>query len=148
MNGGGAVLLRARPVPYRQVLRRHLPWSLLSGGVLFAAWVWPLAKLALHTCIFLRLTGYPCLSCGWTRGFVAMAHGAGWQVLQDCPLVILLYSLTALVFAWNTAALMLGVQLERGRWLSMAGRRGWWLVGLATGLILANWIYRLALGFK
>ncbi len=77
-----------------------------------------------------------------------MANGHWMTVLHDCPLVVVLYGLTALIFAWNAAALILGVNVERGRWLSMSGKQGGWLFGVAGLMVLANWIYRLAMGFK
>lgn len=135
-------------VAYWRVMANHLPWVLLSGGVLLGAFFLPLDRLPVRGCIFLRLTGYPCLSCGWTRGFVAMADGQWLAALHDCPLAVALYGLTALIFAWHAAALILGVSLERGRWLRLDGRQGWLLLGLAGLLALANWGYRLGMGFK
>ncbi len=149
MNGDQRGLFRAlRPASYGRVAVNHLPWVLLSGGVLLGAFFAPWDKFPIRTCVFLRLTGYPCLSCGWTRGFVAMANGQWLTALHDCPLAVGLYGLTALLFAWHAAALILGVNLERGAWLRLDGKRGWLLLGLAGLLALANWIYRLGMGFK
>jgi len=149
MSNGWLGLFRVtRPQGYGQVALRHLPWVVLSGMVLLASFFLPLDKFSVCTCAFLWLTGYPCPTCGWTRGFIAMANGHWMTVLHDCPLAAGLYGLTALIFAWNAAALILGVNVERGRWLSVSGKQGGWLFGLTCLMVLANWIYRLAMGFK
>src|SRR3989339_1498243 len=97
--------------PCRAVLVHHLPPALIAGGVLLAAAFLPLDRIPYTICTFLRLTGYPCPSCGLTRGFIAMAHGQWLTVLHTCPLAVLLYAATALVFAVNAAALLCGVRL-------------------------------------
>lgn len=126
----------------------HLIWAALAGSALLAALLLPVEKFSLCSCVFLRLTGYPCPSCGWTRGFVGMAAGQWATVIRDCPLAAALYAATAVVFAWHAAALILGVHLERGPWLRLDGRRGMAALAAAVLLVLANWIYRLAMGLK
>ena len=130
------------------VLAHHLPWVLIAGGVLLAAAILPLARIPYTVCTFLRLTGYPCPSCGLTRGFVAMAHGQWLAVLHACPLAALLYAATALVFAVNTVALLCGVRLTLGRGFKWRARA--WVVFLCFFglLILLNWVYRLMHGMK
>ena len=137
-----------RPGRYRAVLARHLPPAVLALGVLLAAAFLPLDRIPYTICTFLRLTGYPCPSCGLTRGFIAMAHGQWLAVLQACPLAALLYVAMALIFAVNAAALLCGVRLTPGRWLKWRARA--WVVFLCFFglLILFNWLYRLALGLK
>ena len=133
---------------YRAVLAHHLPPAVLALGVLLAAAILPLDRIPYTICTFLRLTGYPCPSCGLTRGFVAMAHGQWLAILHACPLAALLYAATALVFAVNTAALLCGVRLTPGRGLKW--RASTWVIFLCFFglLILFNWLYRLALGLK
>lgn len=101
----------SRPGGYRAVLAHHLPSALIAGVVLLAVALLPLDRIPYTICTFLRITGYPCPSCGLTRGFVAMAHGQWLAVLYACPLAALLYAATAFVFAFNTAALLCGVRL-------------------------------------
>ncbi|MCX6993774.1 MAG: DUF2752 domain-containing protein [Kiritimatiellaeota bacterium] len=133
---------------YRGVLLQHLPLVFIAGLILLAAALLPLDRIPYTICTFLRLTGYPCPSCGLTRGFVAMAQGQWLAVLHTCPLAVLLYAATALVFAVNMAALLCGVRLTPGRWLRWRARA--WVVFLCFFglLILFNWLYRLALGLK
>lgn len=136
-----------RPRGYGEVVGRYLPLALVSGVILLIAF-FPVDRFPFRICVFYRLTGYPCFSCGWTRGLVALAHGHWPQVFHDCPLVILLYALTALVFAWNAAGLLLGVNIALGPGLRLTKTRGLWLGGVLGLLILLNWIYRLALGLN
>jgi hypothetical protein len=134
--------------PCRVVLAHHLPWALIAGGVLLVTALLPLDRIPWTICTFLRITGYPCPTCGLTRGFVAMAHGQWPAVLRDCPLAALLYAATAFVFAVNAAALLCGVRLTPGRRLEWRARA--WVVCLCFCglLVLLNWVYRLALGLK
>ena len=133
---------------YRTVLAHHLPPAIIAGGILLAAAFLPLDRIPWTICTFLRLTGYPCPSCGLTRGFVAMAHGLWLAVLHTCPLAALLCAATALIFAVNTAALLCGVRLTFGRGLKWRARA--WVVFLCFFglLILLNWLYRLFYGMK
>jgi len=133
---------------FSAVLAHHLPWALIAGGVLLAVALLPLDRIPYTICTFLRLTGYPCPSCGLTRGFVAMAHGQWLAVLCACPLAALLYAATALLFAVNTAALICRVRLTPGRGLKW--RACGWVVFLCFFglLILSNWLYRLFYGMK
>lgn len=133
---------------YLPVLRRHLPPALISGGILLAAELLPLNLHPQIICPFFLLTGYSCLSCGLTRGLIAMAHGHWAAVLGTYPLAVLLYPATALFFAVNAAAVICRVRLTPGPWLKWH-RRGWLIfLGIFGLLVLLNWLYRLALGLK
>ena len=137
-----------KPRHYLDVVGAHFPLALVSGLVLLASFLLPGGKMIVRTCGFFRMTGYPCPFCGVTRAFTALGHGMWNYALTDCPLGILLYGFTALVFAWNAAGLLFGVRLRRGRWLSPGRRMKWFFFWLFVALVLANWTYRLAVGLK
>ena len=59
---------------YPGELNHELVWpaAFLSGAVF--AWGWFLSGLRLPPCVFMRLTGLPCLGCGGTRCARNLVH--------------------------------------------------------------------------
>lgn len=59
---------------YPGELNHELVWpATFLGGAVFA-WGWFLSGLQLPQCIFMRLTGLPCLGCGGTRCARNLVH--------------------------------------------------------------------------
>lgn len=125
----------------------HLPWVVIAGfplAVSFFARVHALPKVP---CGFLRLTGLPCPTCGYTRTFCALSDGRVSEAWVNSPAAVLLYVFLSLLLLWNGMALVSGRRIERGPWLCpgpRATRVGWMLCGL---LVLMNWVYRILSGF-
>ena len=73
--------------------RYRLPLAILSyPAFLLAARFVPFHRLP-STCLFLRVTGYPCPTCGMTRSTEALAHGNLAQAVRFNalgPVVVLL----------------------------------------------------------
>jgi hypothetical protein len=137
-----------RPLSYWDVVGVHFPLALVSGIVLFVSrWV-PSHLLPLRPCTFLNLTGYPCPFCGFTRSFQAMAHGDWAFALYSAPLALLLYMAVAIVFAWNAAGLLLGIQISFGRSLRLKSHWTRRAMAIFAILLILNWAYRLSLGLK
>jgi hypothetical protein len=137
-----------RPRTYWEVVGVHFAAAFLSGLLLFAALFVPLDRLPIPSCTFLTLTGYPCPFCGSTRAFVDMAHGRFGAAFLEHPWAAVLYIVTALIFAWNAAALLCGVVLKRGCLLRPSRRISailWAFVGCS---LTATWIYRVVAGLK
>lgn len=69
-----------------------LPALLVCGGILVLVIAarfeeaWPLQP---PPCSFRTITGIPCLACGGTRSFIALAHGEWLAALRFNPLVII-----------------------------------------------------------
>ena len=129
------------------VVRRHGVLFLVTGGILLASFVVRPERIPFRTCVFACVTDRPCITCGYIRAFSAMAKGDWPYVFHDSPVVVVLYALTAFVFAWNAAALAFGVVLEPGPVLKSRGMK-WSGAGLLIVLVLANWIYRLSMGLS
>ncbi len=144
----GSAWLNADRPRYAQVLVAHLPWAAVCGAVLAVAAFVPPAWVPVRACTFLWLTGYPCLFCGASRAFRSMAHGDWDAALTNSPFAAALFVVVALVFLWNVIALLAGVRLRPGQRLRFWQGRVLVVVLVLGGLVLANWGYRLAMGFK
>lgn len=145
---GGRLLSVERPGTYACVAWRHLPWAAGAAAVLLAAMFFPFEKVPLRICVFRLATGYPCITCGYTRGVVSVAQGRIAETVRDCPAAVPAYAAIACVFAWNAAALLCGRKLGLGRWLRPGPVAVRCIIAAAALIVLANWIYRLLMGFK
>ncbi len=115
-------------------------WMLVAIGVWLAAigaleWISHYSEVSFVTCPFKLLTGFPCLTCGATRGVVA--------TLQGHPLQGWLYNPMLFTAVFGMGAL-LTIRLCTGKMLQWRRKQRWqkWLAW--TGVILlagVNWIY-------
>lgn len=90
-------------------------------------------------CLFRRITGFPCLTCGSTRAVLSLGAGDLAQALAHNPLVLLVLALVAL---------SLILRLALGREIHLAPppllrRLAWVLVFVVA---LANWAYLIVTG--
>jgi len=121
---------------------RRPPWPLWAVALVVGwmaavgAAVWVMLKYGrpVELCLFKRLTGYPCPTCGSTRGMLHILQGdlAGAWTFNP-----LLFTVLA------AAAALLAVRLAFGRTVRIRMTRGEqriaWIVGIA--LLLLNWAY-------
>lgn len=121
----------------------HVVVVLLTGVPLAMARFVPLHALPLRACTFHAATGWPCPFCGFTRAFVALAHGDWGHALRDCPLAIPLFTVAVLLFIPSVAAVILGVRIRAGRWLTAILRHPKPVLVIGTLLVAVNWIYRI-----
>ena len=124
---------------------RRPPWPIWAVGLVLG-WlgvvgiaVWLMERYHQHVvlCAFKRLTGYPCPTCGATRGVLQLLRGdvgAAWRLNP------LLFSVLAVAAALLALRVALGraVRVEASR----RQRRIAW--GVAIGLVLINWAYLIA----
>jgi hypothetical protein len=90
------VLRLIRRPAYPGELNHELVWpAAFLGGTVFA-WGWFLSGLQLPQCIFMRLTGLPCLGCGGTRCARNLVHLDFGQAFLFHPGFFLIVTLAAL----------------------------------------------------
>ncbi len=87
-------------------------------------------------CLFRRITGEPCATCGGTRATIHLAHGEFVEALRLNPFVTFAWFVVPIGSAW------LSVRRWRGRpGVSRSVENRLWI---AAGLVLAaNWVYLL-----
>lgn len=130
---------------YWDVIGVHLLPALVTGIPLLLSFVGSYHVKPLLPCTFLKLTGYPCLFCGFTRSIWAISAGDWAYATVNCPLAWLVYGALVLVLTWNAIGLLLGVKIRRGpilRFTPLQKRNALVMMGV---LILLNWVYRLML---
>ena len=81
---------------YPGELNHELGWpATFLGGAVFA-WLWFLTGLQLPQCVFMRLTGLPCLGCGGTRCARDLVHLDFGQAFLFHPGFFIIVTLAAL----------------------------------------------------
>jgi hypothetical protein len=106
-------------------------WLTLGGIVL---WLAARAGRTLVLCLFKRATGYPCPTCGFTRGSLSFLHGHPVQAWLYNPLLFTFLGAFAMVVF---------IRVISGRHpqvsLTRAERLAAWIISVA--LFAANWLY-------
>jgi hypothetical protein len=92
-------------------------------------------QLGLPPCGFLRDHGVPCISCGMTTAFVAMAHGQPLFALRANPFGTLLFLLAVLAPLHFAHSLVTGLDPLRG----LRHPRAAFVLPIGAALLLANW---------
>lgn len=138
--GKGGVRLRLLPSSHPSADLE--PVIAVVGSLAAVALLWlPLDLLARFAgvCRFHDVTGWPCLTCGITRGILALAHGAPLVALRMNPLLIggllLLIGYTPIAFAlWLLRA-------PRPRIALVHPTARWTAAAIAAAALLANWAF-------
>jgi hypothetical protein len=120
----------------------ELIWFAVSAASIAGAAIWLALALPWPFCIFHKLTGLPCLTCGSTRSMIAIFHGNLFTALRWNPLaffaflgVILFDVYAVVVLVGRTARLRL---VDCGALEKNAVRIA------VLALLLLNWAYLLA----
>lgn len=130
-----------RPLAPRE-LDHELIWLSVSlGGLAFAA-IWFALRLPWPHCIFLTITGHPCLTCGATRCAIAFFRLDFASALKWNPLVFTLLCGLSIFDAYAFAVLVLRAPRWRIVQFSVAEKS--LLRYAAIIALLSNWIYLLA----
>jgi len=139
----------------RPELSRSTRWAMVLGAIGLAAVLLVARRLepdprgyGTHTqlglapCMFARLTGYGCPSCGMTTSFAWFARGRFERSWQANPVGSLLAPTCVVLIPWLLAG------AARGRPIGCRSLESF-LIGLivtAVGLSLLSWTIRLLLG--
>ncbi|HRT30728.1 MAG TPA: DUF2752 domain-containing protein [Kiritimatiellia bacterium] len=126
---------------FRQAAPEDLPrWLTILGAVLLIALgVIALDAAGVQICLFRRWTGLPCLTCGGTRAFAALATGDVIGAFRQQPLVSALLTVGAAAGAIHSLLLLCGRCLT----LKTSERERRALLLVVVVLAVANWLYLL-----
>ena len=133
--------LTRRPLAPNE-LDHELIWLTVSLGSLALAAAWLALRLPWPHCIFLAVTGHPCVTCGATRSAIAFFHVDFWSAWKWNPLVFLFLSGLSIFDAYAFGVLV--TRAPRFRVVQFAPAQKFFLRVLAVILLLSNWIYLLS----
>ena len=134
----GGVTWRVRRLRPREV-DHELIWLLVSVATVALAAAWLLLRIPVPPCVFHRLTGLPCPTCGATRCAVHLLHLRPGQAFLMNPLLFLGFVAIAVYDAY--ALIVLVFRLPRVRDLRLPPRAARLVrIGVAV-VVLANWAY-------
>ena len=92
-------------------------------------------QLGIPACGFLRDHGVPCISCGMTTAFAAMAHLRPGLAIRSNPFGVLLFFVTLAAPAWFLHSLV----KDRDPFRILQTRRAAVILPIAGVLLLVNW---------
>jgi hypothetical protein len=125
-------------------LDHELIWLTVSLGSLGFAIIWFALGLPWPRCLFLALTGHPCITCGATRSTLEFFHGHFFAALRWNPLVFATLCALSIFDAYAFAVVITRAPRLRIAQLTSAEKN---FVRAAVVIFLAvNWIYVLASG--
>lgn len=129
-------------IAWRRVARFGVPEVFALIGLLsfLAARFLPVLAVP-YTCPLKAIAGIPCLTCGMTHAFVALAHGHPGAALAASPFGALLAAAAWLYAAADLARAAADLPLPH---LDVRAQRA--LVLAATVALAANWAWLLANG--
>ena len=133
-------LTRRRLAPNE--LDHELIWLTVSLGSLGLAIVWFALRLPWPHCIFLAVTGHPCVTCGATRSAIAFFHADFWNAWKWNPLVFLFLSGLSIFDAYAFAVLV--IRARRLRIAQFTPAEKMFARFSAIILLVSNWIYLLS----
>ena len=123
-------------------LDHELVWLSVSLGSLALAVAWFALRLPWPHCLFLGVTGHPCVTCGATRAAIAFFHADFWSAWKWNPLVFLFLSGLSIFDVYAFAVLV--IRAPRLRIVQFTPREKIFVRFVAIMLLLSNWIYLLS----
>jgi hypothetical protein len=130
-----------RPLVPRE-LDHELIWLGVSLGSLAFAAIWFALRLPWPHCMFLTLTGHPCMTCGATRAAIAFFHLDLRSAWSWNPLVFAVLCALSIFDAYAFVVLVL--RAPRLRVVEFNAAEKNFVRVVAVILLLSNWIYLLS----
>jgi len=122
-----------------------------SGAILAVARFFPIGRFPLGFCLLKNITGFPCPTCGFTRAFCDFANGHWAAGIHLCPFAFLVFLAVAAAFVFNAAVIAASLFEKRiilPPFCRLSSKRAVILALVLFVLVIANWIYRLAMGLS
>jgi len=126
----------------RDELNHELIWLAVSLGSLALAVAWFALRLPWPHCLFLAVTGHPCVTCGATRAAIAFFHLDFWSAWKWNPLVFAALCGLSIFDAYAFAVSV--IRAPRLRIVQFTPSEKSFLRLIAVILLLSNWIYLLS----
>src|SRR5437879_345589 len=123
-------------------LDHELIWLSVSLGSLAIAAIWFALRLPWPHCIFLSITGHPCLTCGATRSAIAFFHLDFWSAWKWNPLVFGFFCGLSIFDAY--AFVVLVTRAPRLRIVQFTEVEKNFVRLALIVAVLSNWIYLLS----
>ena len=120
----------------------ELVWLCVTLVGLALAVGWFALGLPWPHCLFLAITGHPCLTCGATRAAIAFFHLDFWSAWKWNPLVFT--ALCGLSIFDAYAFIVLVIRAPRFRIAQFTSAEKNFVRLVAIVLLLSNWIYLLS----
>ena len=120
----------------------ELIWLSISLGGLGLAAIWFALQLPWPHCMFLAITGHPCLTCGATRSVIAFFHLDFWNALKWNPLFFI--ALCGLSIFDGYALAVLVTRAPRLRIIQFTRTEKSFIRLVAILVLISNWIYLLS----
>ena len=120
----------------------ELVWLCVSVVGLILAATWFALRLPWPHCMFLAVTGHPCLTCGATRCAIAFFNLDFWRAWNWNPLVFTALCGLSIFDAYAFAVLVL--RAPRLRIVQFSTEEKNLIRVIAIILLLSNWIYLLS----
>ena len=133
--------LTRRPLAPNE-LDHELIWLSLSLGSLAVAAGWFALRLPWPHCLFLTITGHPCVTCGATRCTIAFFHLDFATAWKWNPLFFTLLCGLSIFDAYAFVVLVARARRLRLTQFSLAEKNFFRITAIV--LLLANWIYLLS----
>ncbi len=107
--------------------------GLLIGARTYESW-----PIKPRECNFKVLSGYPCISCGGTRSFMALSRGEFSTAFAFNPLAVIS---VFFVTAWLIFSLVRKPKEGPPLTHKQQRRKNWIIVSIVASALIINWIY-------